>query len=204
MDPLTLLFVALAAWIAVSKNSTVQGVITGVSTVTKTIGKAASFIAAQYGNAQQLQDETGISPVVTLIQAAYESNYGTSQLATQYHNLFGIKPSQAWTKEGKPQVNLPTNEAQADGSLVKMDQYFRAYSSDLDSMRDWATFLQTLYPLSYQAAQNGDLDLFFDGLAQGKYGAYAGPTDGSYIPTYKKEALALLPSIQGNLPTGVA
>lgn len=204
MEPITLLLIAVAALIAVSKSTGVQGVITGVSTVTKTIGKAAAFIAAQYGNARQLQDETGIDPVVTLIQAAYESNYGTSQLAKQYHNLFGIKPSQAWTKEGKPQIDLPTNEAQADGSMQKIDQYFRVYSSDLDSMRDWATFLQTLYPLSYQAAQNGDLDLFFDGLANGKYGAYAGPTDGSYIPTYKKEALALLPSIQGNIPTATA
>lgn len=191
MDPLTLALFAVAAVIIASKNKTVAGVIKGVSTVTKSISKAASFIAAQYTNAQTIQDETGISPVITLLQAAHESNFGTSGLAVTYHNLYGIKPSQAWLKAGKPLAHFD-NVASEGGASAD----FRAYSSDLESMRDWANFLQNLYPLSYQAAQNGDLDLFFDGLQHGKYGAYA------QDPNYKTAALALLPSITGALPAG--
>ena len=192
MDPFTLFLFAVAGYI-VSKNQTVAGVIKGVSTVTKSISKAASFINAQYKNAQIIEDETGISPVITLLQAAHESNFGTSYLATQYHNLFGIKPSQAWIKASKPLAYFD-NVASEGGASAN----FRAYSSDLESMRDWAEFLRTLYPLSYSAAQKGDTDLFFDGLQKGKYGAYA--TD----PNYKKSALALLPAVTGSLPTGTA
>lgn len=199
MDPFTFCFLAIAGVIALSKTSGLSGVIKGVSTVTKQIGKAGAFVAAQYSNAQQLEDETGISPVITLLQAAHESDFGTSGLATRFHNLFGIKPSQAWLKNGQPLAHFDNVASEAGASAD-----FRAYPDDLASMRDWATFLKTLYPLSYQAAQNGDLDLFFDGLAKGKYGAYAGPTDGSYIPAYKKMSLALLPAIQGALPEGVA
>jgi flagellum-specific peptidoglycan hydrolase FlgJ len=192
MDPLTLGLLAIGAFIYWQK-STLSGVITGVSTVTKAIGKAAVFVATQYGNAKQLQDETGIDPLITLLQAAHESNFGTSGLAVQYHNLFGIKPSQAWLKAGKPLAHF-TNVASENGA----DADFRAYPSDIASMEDWATFLQTNYPLAYSAAQQGDTDLFFDGLLKGKYGAYA--TD----PNYKTSALALLPSITGSLPTGTA
>lgn len=192
MDPLTLFLFAIVGLIIAEKNSsTVQGVIKGVSTVTKSISKAAAFIAAQYGNAQIIEDETGISPVITLLQAAHESNFGTSGLATTYHNLFGIKPSQAWLKAGKPLAHFDTVASEGGASAD-----FRAYRSDLESMRDWAEFLKTLYPLSYQAAQHGDLDLFFDGLQKGKYGAYAED------PNYKSAALALLPSIKNVLPAG--
>ena len=76
--------------------------------------------------------------------------------------------TQAWLAAGKPTY---TNAA-----LKIQGQNFRVYPDDLSCMRDWAEFLKSRFPLSYAAAQSGDIDLFFDGLAKGLYGAYAGPT----------------------------
>ena len=194
MDPVTLGLIGFAAYIFISQDSrTVQGVIKGVSTVTKAIGKAATFVAAQLPNALTLQDETGISPIVTLLQSAHESNFGTSQLAVKYHNLFGVKPSQAWLKAGKPVAHFSSVASEAGAAAD-----FAAYSTDLESMREWAALLNRLYPLAYEAAQNGDLDLFFAGLEKGKAGAYAAD------PNYKVSALALLPSLKSVLPEGIA
>ena len=193
MDPFTIALVLFAGYIFASQNSTVQGVIKGVSTVTKAVGKAAAFVASEYQNAVTLEDETGISPVVTLLQAAHESNFGTSGLAVKYHNLFGVKPSQAWLKAGKPVAHF-TDVASEGGA----DADFAAYSSDLESMREWAALLKRLYPLAYQAAQKADFDLFFSGLENGLAGAYAAD------PNYKTSALALLPSLKSALPEGVA
>lgn len=189
MDPVTLVLIVAALYIYAQKvniGSTVEAVI---STVTK----AGKFVTKQYSNAKHLQDETGIDPVVTLLQAAHESNFGTSGLATRFHNLFGIKPSQDWLKQGKPLAHFD-NVASEGGAAAD----FKAYSSDLESMRDWAALLKRLYPLAYSAAQQGDLDLFFDGLNKGLAGAYA--TD----PNYKTSALALLPSLKSALPEGIA
>jgi len=169
----------------------------GKTSVVGTVSRAVDFVKEVYHDARTLEIERGISPTITLIQAAYESNFGLSQLSATYRNLFGIKKSSTW-KGGI--VNLPTREAKTDGTFVMMNQYFKTYPTYLDSMRDWADLLYAGYPLAYQAAQNGDLELFFRGLAKGKWGAYAGPLDGSYVlKTYSKEATSLLPAIKSAL-----
>jgi len=192
----TLILAIIAALVAIAKSKAGQTAITGVSTVTKQIGKAAAFIAKEYPNAKQVEAQYGISPLITLIQAAHESDFGTSHVYSLTHNLYGINASDAWIKAGKPTYTNPALQAQF--------QNFRKYPDDLSCMLDWAEFIKTRYPLSFQAARAADLDLFLDGLAKGIYGAYAGPTDGSAIPKYKKDVLALLPSVTGSLPSGVA
>jgi flagellum-specific peptidoglycan hydrolase FlgJ len=167
----------------------------GSSTVVSSISNALAFAREVYNDALKIQSDYGIDPRITLVQAAYESNFGLSQLSRQYKNLFGIKQSSNW-KGGV--VNLPTHEAQPDGSMVLVNQFFKVYPSYFESMNDWVDLLQRGYPLAYQAAKAGDFDLFFKGLANGKWGAYAGPSDGSYVlNTYSKQAMALLPSITG-------
>lgn len=170
---------------------------TGKSSVVGNVGNAVKFVTEVYQDAKALQAERGINPSVTLLQAAHESNFGLSKLSLTYKNLFGIKKSSAWTGGT---VNLPTKEVGADGKLYTVNQFFKTYPTYKDSMNDWADLLESGYPLAYSAAQHGDFDLFFQGLAKGKWGAYAGPLDGSYIrDTYSKEAKALLPSIASAL-----
>lgn len=160
--------------------------------MTKKISLAVSYVTTQWPNAQAVHDQYGIAPIIPLLQGAYESDFATSHVYSLTHNLFGLNASQEWIKQGKPTY---TNDA-----LKKQGQNFRVYPDDRVCMLDWAEFIKTRYPLSFKAAQAGDLDLFLDGLAKGIYGAYAGPTDGSAIPKYKKEMLALLPSVQTAVP----
>lgn len=72
--------------------------------------------------AQQNQREYGVFASVTMAQAALESHYGTSGLATNYYNLFGVK--------GTPEngVLLPTLEF-IDGKYVEIQDYFVVYTS---------------------------------------------------------------------------
>lgn len=70
---------------------------------------------------------TGISVLTLLAQAAHESGWGTSQLATQAKNIFG-----------------KVNGIKADASWkgAKYGSY-RAYDNTLQSMKDYVKFLQT-------------------------------------------------------------
>lgn len=167
---------------------------TGKSSVVGKITNAVNFVRNIYPDVKALQAERGINPAIALVQAAHESGFGLSSLSLTYKNLFGIKKSKDW-KGGT--VNLPTKEVDPKtGKLYPVNQYFKTYPSYRDSLEDWAELLQTGYPLAYAAAQQGDFELFFEGLATGKWGAYAGPADGSFVrSTYSKNALALLPSI---------
>ena len=56
----------------------------------------AEFFATIGPQASDAQRRTGIPASVTLAQAALESNWGKSKLATEGHNLFGIKAGKAW------------------------------------------------------------------------------------------------------------
>lgn len=142
-------------------------------------------------SAKQLEKETGISPDITLTQAAHETNFGQDAGLSKppNYNLFGIKAGSSWTGR---KASYTTHETIGGQSIVVKSD-FRAYSSYLDSMRDWASLLVRLYPQAYQAAQNGDIRAFGEGLKKGKAGAYA--TDPNYTTALVKvhdavEALA--------------
>ena len=50
-----------------------------------------AFIKQVAPEAQAMQNSYHVYASVTIAQAILESQWGTSQLASQYHNLFGIK-----------------------------------------------------------------------------------------------------------------
>lgn len=74
-----------------------------------------------------------ILPSITIAQAILESNWGRSQLSTQYHNLFGIK---GYNWNGKT-ANLSTNEFY--NQTIKDD--FRMYEDVYESVEDHGLFL---------------------------------------------------------------
>nr|WP_252895013.1 LysM peptidoglycan-binding domain-containing protein [Liquorilactobacillus satsumensis] len=79
-----------------------------------------------------------ILPSLTAAQAILESGWGgTSSLASEYHNLFGIKSGTSWT--GKT-VTLQTEEYY-DGSYHTVNSTFRAYDNDSQSITDHAELL---------------------------------------------------------------
>ena len=95
-----------------------------------------SFINELVPTAQEIQRETGIFASVSLAQASLESNFGTSELASQYHNLYGVKTS----ADDPEAVALPTLEY-LDGEWVEITDRFKVYQSWQHSMRSHAQLI---------------------------------------------------------------
>ena len=94
--------------------------------------KKEAFIRRLAPTAQAMQKQYGVLTSITLAQAILESNWGTSTLAKDYHNLFGIKG----TDPANTKV-LRTKEYVND-KWITVDGRFRVYSDDTASIRDHA------------------------------------------------------------------
>lgn len=107
-----------------------------------------NFIKSHAPYAKRLQSAYGILPSVTLAQAVLESDWGKSTLASDYHNLFGIKgDSVANTKE-------MTTKEYVNGQWIMIKARFRVYADDAASMKDHALLFvngTTWNPKQYQA-----------------------------------------------------
>lgn len=77
-----------------------------------------------------------------IAQAVIEGAAGTSLLAKNYHNHFGLKCGQAWLKAGKPSVNMRTKE-EYSGKLVSINDYFRVYADDQEGVKGYYDFINT-------------------------------------------------------------
>ena len=86
--------------------------------------------------AQQVSKNTGIVTSVMLAQAILESAWGTSRLATEANNLFGIKSDALWRGEV---LKVETKEFR-DGKTVTEEKLFRSYASIADSLNDYGAF----------------------------------------------------------------
>jgi flagellar protein FlgJ len=161
------------------------GILAAVGYLVEKMKSAGDYRQYFVGTLRQIADkverETGISAKLGIVQAALESNYGTSTLSKPdasltilpggaigpANNIFGFKTGSAWLKAGKPYVSLPTTDYDAQGKAVKGLQPFRAYVSWEESYRDWARLMQTpMYAEdgSLEALKTGDLEAFGEAL----------------------------------------
>jgi flagellar protein FlgJ len=97
----------------------------------------ADFINAIASAAQESMRVTGVPASVSIAQAALESAWGSSQLATQGFNLFGIKADSSW--KGAT-VTMRTAEV-IGGQRVMVNAPFRKYANWLGSINDHGDFL---------------------------------------------------------------
>lgn len=84
---------------------------------------------------QEVYKDYGVLPSISLSQAILESDWGTSSLAAQYYNLYGMKGSGA-----SPSVDLETSEFH-DGQWVQITGRFRVFSSWKESIVDHAMLM---------------------------------------------------------------
>lgn len=87
------------------------------------------FIKAIAPEAQAMQNQYHIKASITMAQAILESNWGTSKLASQYHNLFGIKGT-------GPNSKLMTTKEYTRGKWVVIKDRFKVYPSWSASIKD--------------------------------------------------------------------
>lgn len=102
----------------------------------------AKFIARIAKSAQKVGMEYDLYPSIIIAQAALESDWGTSGLARKpYHNLFGVKGA----FNGRS-VDQPTTEYTRDGREQRINDHFRWYENDYQSLCDYAeTLADPLY-----------------------------------------------------------
>lgn len=98
----------------------------------------AEFIASIADGASASHKASGVPASITVAQAALESSWGRSALATRANNLFGVKADKAWTG---PTITMPTREFLA-GKWCVVDARWRRYADVAESIRDHAAFLR--------------------------------------------------------------
>lgn len=86
-------------------------------------------------HAQELQQGYGILPSIILGQAILESNWGTSQLAAEYYNLFGVK-----AYGSQKAIRLDTKEF-VNEQWITIKGNFRVYESWDESLDEHTQLL---------------------------------------------------------------
>lgn len=89
---------------------------------------------------------SGILASVTAAQACLESGYGTTELAKNANNLFGMKTTlsnNTWASvwDGKSKYTKKTNEQTKDGTVYVVTADFRKYADILTSIKDHSCYL---------------------------------------------------------------
>jgi flagellum-specific peptidoglycan hydrolase FlgJ len=93
------------------------------------------FLARLLPEAMKLMKQESVPVSASVAMAIYESNYGRSGLARNYHNLFGIKAFRDW--KGERARNMRTVD---EGVVTRAD--FRSYKSIAESTENYGKFLK--------------------------------------------------------------
>jgi len=75
-----------------------------------------------------------------IAQAIIEGAAGTSSLAKNYHNHFGLKCGSKWKG---PSVNMKTKEEYTPGTLTSIKDNFRVYPDDVAGVAGYYDFINT-------------------------------------------------------------
>jgi flagellum-specific peptidoglycan hydrolase FlgJ len=130
------------------------------------------FIASIAEAAVESADETGVPASVTVAQAILESYWGSSRLAREANNFFGIK---AQTRNGPAGVVWFDVWEVIGGRNVLQSQAFRAYNTAAESFVDHGRFLLDNGRYAAAMAARGDPRQFARELNRAGYA-----TDPSY------------------------
>lgn len=110
----------------------------------KTGEKHVDFVLTYYKVALKVGKKFNLNPIIILAQASLESGWGTSLLATQNHNFFGItafgKPNQYW--DGTFRISKTSG--------LK----FRNYKTVEDGFSDYARIITSYYKEAAAASNN--------------------------------------------------
>jgi flagellar rod assembly protein/muramidase FlgJ len=122
------------------------------------------FIDAIYPAAQQSAKKTGIPASFTVAEAALESGWGSSKLAQEGFNLFGVKADPSW--EGAV-LYMNTREF-LNGHWIMLTASWRKYVDWLGAIADHADFLLSNPRYAPAFATTNGID-FASAVAQAGY-----------------------------------
>ncbi|MGQ7461452.1 glycoside hydrolase family 73 protein [Streptococcus suis] len=99
-------------------------------------GAQKEFLEKLKPSVKKVANTTGIIPSVIFAQAVLESAWGTSNLAKNANNFFGLKADANW--QGKSIVH-ETKEV-VNGNGVTVSAKFRAYDTLIEGIQDYGQF----------------------------------------------------------------
>ena len=120
---------------------------TGSSGDGQTSSSESEFVKKVGELAKKDMEKSGILASVTTAQAILESGYGSTELAKNANNLFGMKCSlsgNTWagsTWDGTSKYTKETKEQKSDGTEYTVTADFRKYTSIEDSVNDHSAYL---------------------------------------------------------------
>lgn len=158
----------------------------------RTDNAMSRFVDQMWIPALKIKAAFGIHPMVTITHAAHESAWGSSKLAVEDNNLFGMMATKTWLEAGKPSRQRPTWEFSphrperikywerpgdiiekrivSGGTRCLVNRLFRVYESWESACIDWAAKMMDLrYEEAYKAARIGDIEAFAKALEAAKY-----------------------------------
>jgi len=141
---------------------------------------AEKYIKEHYSLAVSEMERTSIPASITLAQGMLESGYGTSELAKNANNHFGIKCHKGWVGE----TYTHKSSENTNGSMVARKSCFRSYGTVEESYADHSDFLASRSNYSQLfLANTTDYKFWAEGLLKGGYA-----TD----PTYAKKIMTTI------------
>lgn len=141
---------------------------------------AEKYIKDYHNLAVSEMERTAIPASITLAQGMLESGYGTSELAVNANNHFGIKCHKGWV--GETYTHKSTENT--DGSLIARKSCFRSYATVEQSYVDHSDFLASRSNYSALFLANTiNYETWAKGLVEGGYA-----TD----PAYAKKLVATI------------
>lgn len=124
-------------------------------------GAQVDFLEWVVPEALRIQVSHNIPPSATVAMAIYESNYGRSVLASQYHNYFGIKAQQdSWS--GPKTLQTTRDRGQSTQA------WFRCYRDRRNAVAGYADFLKASR-LYRSAFTHRDGERFVQAILAGGY-----------------------------------
>lgn len=121
------------------------------------------FVMHMYELCKVVQEEKKLSTVsvhTCIAQACIESGYGKSTVMKKAHAFFGIKANASWVKAAKYGglvYNSATKECYDGKTYTNISGCFRAYNTDIDSIRDYFDLMSSVrYKKSMKAASVND------------------------------------------------
>lgn len=96
----------------------------------------SQFLNLISGYAKDVAKNNGLYASVMIAQAALESGWGNSHLASEYNNLFGIKGSY-----NGDSIKMNTLEDDGSGNYYQIQDGFRVYGSVKESLEDYAAVI---------------------------------------------------------------
>lgn len=121
-----------------------------------------SFVKQNWGFAQEVSKQFAINPLIVLSQSALETAWGTSNLAKNHKNYFGL------TTGGK---NAKT-PFWAGQTYISQNQYkipFRSYDSARNGFLDFGYFIKNFKSYTSVRPFIGNIYQYADAIAASKY-----------------------------------